>query len=131
MSDASRAILEDASGRKLDPILAGTHTALVKDVLIVRKDGRGNFTTINNGLTLVPKNALALEGFFFIYMSGGVYEEYVTIEHDMTYLMLLGDDINKTVITSNHSFDDGSWTTFNNATFGNYLHNTYSVDELI
>ena len=35
MSDASRAIFEDANGRKLDPILAGTHTALVKDVLIV------------------------------------------------------------------------------------------------
>jgi pectinesterase len=31
--------------------------------------------------------------------------------------MLLGDGINRTVITGNHSVIDG-WTTFNSSTFG-------------
>ncbi|XP_054801546.1 probable pectinesterase/pectinesterase inhibitor 7 [Prosopis cineraria] len=50
-------------------------------------------------------------------MTFGIYEEYISIDKKKTYLMMIGDGINKTIITGNHNDDDG-WKTFNSATFG-------------
>jgi pectin methylesterase-like acyl-CoA thioesterase len=52
-----------------------------------------------------------------IFIKEGVYEEYVSIPQNKAYLMMIGDGINQTVITGNHSVGDG-WTTFNSPTFG-------------
>ncbi|KAI8026114.1 putative pectinesterase/pectinesterase inhibitor 7 [Camellia lanceoleosa] len=51
-----------------------------------------------------------------IYVVGGVYEKYVSIAQNKPYLMMVGDGINKTVITGNHSVADG-WTTYSSPTF--------------
>lgn len=53
-----------------------------------------------------------------IYVVAGVYEEYVSIPKNKMNLMMVGDGINKTIITGNHSYVDG-WTTYHSATFGN------------
>ncbi|KAL9320238.1 hypothetical protein ACSQ67_012077 [Phaseolus vulgaris] len=68
------------------------------------------------GMTAAPDNFRVINGFFVIHVVGGVYEEYVSIPTEKQYLMMIGDGINQTIITGNHSVADG-WTTFSSATF--------------
>ncbi|URD79413.1 pectinesterase, partial [Musa troglodytarum] len=68
-------------------LLQAIDSVLVHDVVVVSPDGSGNFTTIGDAVTSAPNN-----------------------------LMMIGEGINQTVITGNHSVADG-WTTFNSSTF--------------
>jgi pectinesterase len=86
----------------------------------VSQDGQGNFTTINDAVAAAPNNTDGSNGYFMIYVTAGIYEEYVSIAKNKKYLMMVGDGINQTVITGNRSVVDG-WTTFNSATFGKNL----------
>ncbi|KAF5945940.1 hypothetical protein HYC85_016168 [Camellia sinensis] len=79
-------------------------------------DGSGNFTNITAAVAAAPTYSNGSNGYFVIYVVAGVYQEYVTITKNQTYLMMIGDGINHTIITGNHSVADG-WTTFNSATF--------------
>ncbi|KAK1403076.1 Pectinesterase [Heracleum sosnowskyi] len=88
----------------------------ISDLVIVSKDGSGNFTTIKETVAMAPNNSLASDGYFLIYVVAGVYEQYVTIPKSNKYLMMIGDGINQTVITGNHNVVDGC-TTFNSPTF--------------
>lgn len=91
---------------------------LVRDIVVVSQDGSGNFTTINDAVAAAPNNTInATNGYFMIFIKEGVYEEYVSIPQNKAYLMMIGDGINRTIITGNHSVGDG-WTTFNSPTFG-------------
>ncbi|XP_073283752.1 probable pectinesterase/pectinesterase inhibitor 7 [Primulina huaijiensis] len=95
----------------------GSDQVLVNDIVVVSKDnGTGNFMTINDALNAAPNNTDASVGYFLIYITAGLYEEYVSIGKNKRYVMMIGDGINQTIITGNHSFVDG-WTTFNSATF--------------
>ncbi|KAI9080376.1 hypothetical protein K1719_037770 [Acacia pycnantha] len=116
MSSRTRAIFEAASGRKLNSAFAAPHMALVKDIVTVSKDGTGNFTTINDALSAAPNKSSSSKGYFLIYVAAGVYEEYVSIDKKKTYLMMIGDGINRTIITGNRSHGDGCQT-FRSATF--------------
>ncbi|KAL6210356.1 hypothetical protein ACLB2K_015589 [Fragaria x ananassa] len=89
---------------------------LVSETVTVSQDGSGNFTTINEAVVAAPINTEGKNGYFLIYIKAGVYEEYVNIAKNKEYLMMIGDGINRTVITGNRSVVDG-WTTFNSATF--------------
>jgi pectinesterase len=122
MSNRTRAIYDSSRGR------GKTHDddhddddeggVLVRDIVVVSKDGSGNFTTINDAVAAAPNNTInATNGYFLIFIKEGVYEEYVSIPQNKAYLMMIGDGINQTVITGNHSVGDG-WTTFNSPTFG-------------
>lgn len=91
-------------------------TVKIAEIVAVKKDGTGNFTTITEAIEAAPKNSDGKNGYFMIYVGEGVYEEYVTIPKHNTYLMMIGDGINKTIITGNHS-NRGGWTTFKSATF--------------
>ncbi|KAI4301438.1 hypothetical protein L6164_034717 [Bauhinia variegata] len=122
MSERVRAIYDSARGhrghgRKLLQTGDEEETVLVLDIVIVSQDGSGNFTTINDAIAAAPNNTAASAGYFMIYITEGVYQEYVSIDKKKTYLMLLGDGINRTIITGNQNVVDGS-TTFNSATFG-------------
>ncbi|KAJ1402375.1 Pectinesterase, catalytic [Sesbania bispinosa] len=75
-----------------------------------------NFTTINDAIAAAPNKTSSTAGYFLIYVTAGVYEENVSIDKKKTYLMMVGDGINKTIITGNRSVVDG-WTTFKSATF--------------
>lgn len=92
----------------------------ISDLVIVSKDGSGNFTTINEAVAMAPNNSLASDGYFLIYVVAGVYEEYVTIPKNKKYLMMIGDGINQMVITGNRNVVDG-WTTFNSPTFATFI----------
>ncbi|XP_058077240.1 pectinesterase-like [Magnolia sinica] len=113
MSETNRQLFESRSGRKL--LQTGTDTVLVRDIVTVSKDGSGNFTTINDAVAAAPSNTDISDGYFLIYIKGGVYEEYVSVNKTKKNLMMIGDGINQTVITGNRSVVDGS-TTFNSAT---------------
>ncbi|XP_034204843.1 probable pectinesterase/pectinesterase inhibitor 25 isoform X2 [Prunus dulcis] len=89
---------------------------LVNDTVIVGSYGTDNFTSIGEAIAFAPNNSKAEDGYFVIYIREGCYEEYLVVPKHKTNVMLLGDGINKTVITGNHSFVDG-WTTFNSSTF--------------
>lgn len=78
-----------------------------------------NFTTIGDAVAFAPNNSKPEDGYFIIYAKQGYYEEYIVIPKHKKNIMLLGDGINLTVITGNHSVIDG-WTTFNSSTFGKY-----------
>ncbi|KAK8497537.1 hypothetical protein V6N13_002941 [Hibiscus sabdariffa] len=115
MSSRTRSIYETVSRRKLlqtsDP-----DQVLVSDIVTVSQDGSGNFTTINDAVSAAPNNTNGVKGYFLIYITAGVYQEYVSIAKNKKYLMMIGDGINQTIITGNRSVVDG-WTTFNSATF--------------
>ncbi|KAJ4979863.1 hypothetical protein NE237_010643 [Protea cynaroides] len=82
----------------------------VREKVIVRQDEKGDFTTINDAVAAAPNGTSLSDGYFVIYVVAGVYAEYVTIDKNKTYIMMIGDGINQTVITGR--------TTFNSATLG-------------
>ncbi|KAL6968545.1 pectinesterase [Sarracenia purpurea var. burkii] len=117
MSGRNQAIYESVSRRKL--LLASNDGVVVSDMVTVSQDGSTNFTTINDAVAAAPNNTNSTAGYFLIYITAGIYQEYVLVPKNKKYLMMIGDGINQTVITGNHSFVDG-WTTFNSSTFGEY-----------
>ncbi|KAK1308182.1 putative pectinesterase/pectinesterase inhibitor 25 [Acorus calamus] len=75
-----------------------------------------NFTTINDAVAFAPNNTDISDGYFVIFVKEGVYQEYVLVPKNKKNLMLVGDGMNRTIVTGNHSVVDG-WTTYNSATF--------------
>ncbi|KAI4349684.1 hypothetical protein L6164_010244 [Bauhinia variegata] len=123
MSKRVRAIYDSARGRhthrhgkKLLQAEDGQESVLIQDIVVVSQDGSGNFTTINAAIAAAPNNTDATDGYFLIYITEGVYQEYVSIDKKKTYLMLIGEGINRTIITGDRNVVDG-FTTFNSATF--------------
>ncbi|KAB1225516.1 putative pectinesterase/pectinesterase inhibitor 25 [Morella rubra] len=90
---------------------------LINETVTVGRDGTENFTSITDAVALAPNNSQPTDGYFIIYVREGYYEEYVVVPSYKKNIMLLGDGINRTVITGNHSVKDGLWTTFNSSTF--------------
>ncbi|XP_010069899.2 probable pectinesterase/pectinesterase inhibitor 41 [Eucalyptus grandis] len=126
MSSRTRQIYDSVTRRTLlqssedDPVM-------VSDIVVVSQDGTWNFTTINDAVMAAPNNTDGTNGYFLIYVTAGVYEEYVSIANNKRYLMMIGDGINQTVITGNRSVADG-WTTFSSATFAVVAPNFVAVN---
>lgn len=93
----------------------GGDGVLVGEYVTVAKDGSGNYTTITDAVNSAPNNS---PDRYVIYVTAGVYEEYLQIPKNKYNIMLIGDGIDVTVITGKRSVMDG-WTTFNSASFGN------------
>ncbi|XP_058200075.1 probable pectinesterase/pectinesterase inhibitor 41 [Rhododendron vialii] len=115
MSSHHKAIFESTSGRKLLQTSSDDGQVLVNNMVTVSQDGGQNFITVSEAVAAAPNNTNGSTGYFLIYVTAGVYYEYVTIPENTKYVMMIGDGINQTVITGNHSVADG-WTTFNSAT---------------
>lgn len=92
------------------------NTVLVKEYVVVNPKGSGDFTTIGDAINAVPNNGENGDGYFVIYIVAGVYKEYVNVTKNKKYLLMIGDGINRTVITGNRSVKEG-WRTFTSATF--------------
>jgi pectinesterase len=90
---------------------------LLNDFVIVSPYGIANHTSIGDAIASAPNNTKPQDGYFLIYVREGYYEEYVIVPKEKKGILLVGDGINKTIITGNHSVIDG-WTTFNSSTFG-------------
>ncbi|KAJ4873505.1 putative pectinesterase/pectinesterase inhibitor 25 [Raphanus sativus] len=89
---------------------------LVSQAVIVGPYKSDNFTTITDAIAAAPNNARPEDGYFVIYAREGVYEEYIVVPINKKNLLLMGDGINKTIITGNHNVVDG-WTTYNCSSF--------------
>lgn len=116
MSSRTRAVYEGVTKRKMLQTETEDDGVLVSEVVTVSQNGTGNFSTINDAIAAAPNNSASTDGYFLIYVTAGVYEEYVSIAKNKRYLMMVGDGINQTILTGNRSVVDG-WTTFNSATF--------------
>ncbi|XP_010536284.1 PREDICTED: probable pectinesterase/pectinesterase inhibitor 20, partial [Tarenaya hassleriana] len=116
MTERARAVYNTVGHRKLLQTDGDALSVMVSDTVIVSQDGTGNFSSINDAVSAAPNNTNGANGYFLIYVMEGVYEEYVSIPKNKKYLMMIGDGINRTIITGNRSVGDG-WTTFNSATF--------------
>ncbi|PQQ01197.1 putative pectinesterase/pectinesterase inhibitor 7 [Prunus yedoensis var. nudiflora] len=116
MSSRTRAVYEGITKRKMLQTETEDDGVLVSEVVTVSQNGTGNFSTINDAIAAAPNNSASTDGYFLIYVTAGVYEEYVSIAKNKKYLMMVGDGINQTILTGNRSVVDG-WTTFNSATF--------------
>ncbi|XP_047330184.1 probable pectinesterase/pectinesterase inhibitor 21 [Impatiens glandulifera] len=111
-----RLLLSDDMNRRLvqaTDVFDGT----LKPDVVVAKDGSGDCTTIAEGLAKVPEKNNEP---FVILVKAGVYEEYVEITKNMSYVMLLGEGPTKTRITGNKNIVDGI-PTFKTSTFSKLL----------
>ncbi|CAA0818708.1 Probable pectinesterase/pectinesterase inhibitor 44 [Striga hermonthica] len=82
--------------------------------LVVAADGTGNFTSITAAIQAAPERSSTR---FVIYIKRGVYKEYVdNIDNKKWNIMLVGDGMDATVITGDHSNATG-WGTHKSATF--------------
>lgn len=89
--------------------------SLPKDIKansVVAKDGSGNYKTVQEAVNAAPNNA---QSRYVIYVKAGTYKEKVDIGKNKKNLMLVGDGMDRTIITGSLNVVDGS-TTFNSAT---------------
>ncbi|GKC55929.1 zinc finger MYM-type protein 1-like protein [Tanacetum coccineum] len=81
----------------------------------VAQDGSGDYKTISAAIAAVPKLRKG-NSRFVIHVKVGVYKENVEIKKRIRNLMIFGDGMGSTIVTSNKNVQDGS-TTFHSATF--------------
>ncbi|XP_042420197.1 pectinesterase-like [Zingiber officinale] len=108
--DAARGFPEWVSKKDRRLLQAATNETSVD--LVVAKDGSGNFTTVSEAVAAAPNNSKQR---FVIYVKAGTYLENVEVPMSKKNLMLMGDEIRKTVIKASRNVVDG-WTTFRSAT---------------
>ncbi|KAL0446637.1 UNVERIFIED_CONTAM: putative pectinesterase/pectinesterase inhibitor 24 [Sesamum latifolium] len=81
--------------------------------VVVAADGSGDYGTINEAVEAVPENC---DRRFIIYVKKGVYHENVRIGRDKWNVMMYGDGMERTIVSSNLSNGTGSSTSMS-ATF--------------
>ncbi|PIN04957.1 Pectinesterase [Handroanthus impetiginosus] len=79
---------------------------------VVALDGSGKYRSIAQAILEAPSYS---ERRYVIYVKKGVYKENIDMKKKKTNIMLVGDGIGKTIITSDRNFLQG-WTTFRTAT---------------
>ncbi|KAL4370229.1 hypothetical protein AHAS_Ahas06G0044900 [Arachis hypogaea] len=79
---------------------------------VVALDGSGHFRSIMEAVNAAPSHSNTR---YVIYVKQGLYRENVDMKKKMTNIMLVGDGIGRTILTSNRNFMQG-WTTFRTAT---------------
>ncbi|KAL2467636.1 putative pectinesterase/pectinesterase inhibitor 24 [Forsythia ovata] len=96
--------------------LVETQSGRIYPDLVVAKDGSGNFFKINDALNAV-KNYSSTR--CVIYVKKGIYNENVKVELSKWNVLMIGDGIYHTVVSSNISSAEGVGTTLT-ATFAVY-----------
>ncbi|KAJ7956584.1 Pectinesterase [Quillaja saponaria] len=87
----------------------------IKANLVVAKDGSGRFKTVQAAIDLAARRRGT--GRFVIYVKKGIYRENIEVDKNNNNIMLVGDGLGYTIITSSRSVQGGS-TTYNSATAG-------------
>lgn len=93
--------------------------------VVVTKDGSGDYRTISEAVAAAAAARKRGGGDvgarrFVIYVKEGAYEENVRVAYDVPNLVMIGDGVDRTVVTGSRSVGGGS-TTFSSATFGEFL----------
>ncbi|XP_020586279.1 pectinesterase-like [Phalaenopsis equestris] len=100
------------ASEELPPLFASPEGKLKANVTVA-KDGTGNFQSIGAAMEKVPEKSSIP---FVIYVKEGVYEEYVLVSSSKWNVVMLGDGMNRTIITGSRNRVDGS-TAYKSATF--------------
>ncbi|XWS60081.1 hypothetical protein CRYUN_Cryun07bG0003600 [Craigia yunnanensis] len=87
----------------------------VKAHLVVAKDGSGNFRTVQAALDAAAKRKRTSR--FIIYVKRGVYRENIEVANTNYNIMLVGDGMKRTIITSSRSVKTG-YTTYSSTAVG-------------
>ncbi|KAI9081574.1 hypothetical protein K1719_036460 [Acacia pycnantha] len=87
----------------------------IKANLVVAKDGSGHFKTVQAAIDAAAKRKYKTR--FVIRVKKGVYNENIEVDKTNSDIMLIGDGLRYTVITSSKSTSDGL-TTYSTATAG-------------
>lgn len=80
--------------------------------MIIAQDGSGDFTTIAEGISSAPSFSSTR---FRIKLSAGIYNENIVINKEKTNLTIIGEGMERTIITGSRSYNDGI-KTFETAT---------------
>lgn len=99
-----------------DRKLLQTNSSDIEADTIVARDGSGNYTNISAALMDVPDRSKKR---YVIYVKEGMYVENVRVDVSKWNVMLIGDGMNATMVSSNLSFADGT-PTFRTATLGKF-----------
>ncbi|CAJ2659775.1 unnamed protein product [Trifolium pratense] len=83
--------------------------------LVVAKDGSGHFKTVQAALDAAAKRKFKTR--FVIHVKKGVYRENIEVAVHNDNIMLVGDGMQNTIITSSRSVK-GGFTTYSSATAG-------------
>ncbi|KAG4207305.1 hypothetical protein ERO13_A03G058000v2 [Gossypium hirsutum] len=83
--------------------------------IVVAKDGSGNFRTVQTALDAAAKRKRYTR--FIIHVKRGVYRENIEVSSANRNVMLVGDGMKRTIITSSRSAKTG-YTTYSSATAG-------------
>lgn len=100
---------------KSDRKLLATPSSSISADIVVAQDGSGNYKTISEAIAAVPKLTKGNTR-LVIHVKAGLYKENVEIKKTIRNLMIVGDGMGSTIVTSNKNVQDGS-TTFRSATF--------------
>jgi pectinesterase len=76
---------------------------------VVSMDGKGNYTTIGAAIAAAPVRNTRR---YVIHVKAGLYKEYLNVTSDMWNLMLLGDGMEETIISGDHSDGTGYGTMY-------------------
>ena len=87
----------------------------VKFNLVVAKDGSGQYKTVQAALNVAAKRNYKTR--FVIHVKKGVYKENIEVAVHNDNIMLIGDGMQNTIITSSRSVQ-GGYTTYSSATAG-------------
>ncbi|OMP00612.1 Pectinesterase, catalytic [Corchorus olitorius] len=98
-------------------LLSSWNPATSRADIVVAKDGSGNFKTINEAVAAVARMGNKRPQRVIVHVKAGVYNEKVDIDRDVKNLMLVGDGIDRTIVTGNRNVPDGA-STYGSATFG-------------
>ncbi|KAK1277420.1 Pectinesterase 2 [Acorus gramineus] len=79
---------------------------------VVAADGTGNYRTVSEAVAAAPKRSKRR---YIIRIKAGTYIENVKVGSEKMNIAFIGDGINRTVISSGHSFS-GGWKTSSTAT---------------
>ncbi|PON89469.1 Pectinesterase inhibitor domain containing protein [Trema orientale] len=87
----------------------------IKPNLVVAKDGSGHFRTVQAAIDAAARRRIGTR--FVIHVKKGVYRENIEVGINNNDIMLVGDGLRKTIITSGRSVKSG-YTTYSSATAG-------------
>lgn len=90
-----------------------------KPDLVVAKDGSGNYRTVQAAINMAARRS-SMSSRFVIYVKRGVYAENIEVGINNDNIMLIGDGMRYTIITSSRSVS-GGYTTYSCATAGTYV----------
>jgi pectinesterase len=105
-------------GRKL------LQSSSIKANVVVAKDGSGNYQTVQSAINAAAGRSGT--GRFIIYVKRGVYRENIEVDNNNNNIMLVGDGMRYTIITSSRSVG-GGYTTYSSATAGEKFHPPLSL----